>query len=55
MPPVKVGDKVTIKYDMKATAIEVKGSDKKEEKKADKKDDKKDDKKADKKDDKKKK
>lgn len=39
MPPVKVGDKVTIKYEMKATGVEVKGAEKKEkkEKKEDKK------------------
>jgi hypothetical protein len=30
MPPVKVGDKVMIKYEMKATSIEIKGAEKKE-------------------------
>jgi hypothetical protein len=40
MPPVKVGDKVMIKYEMKATSIEIKGAEKKE-----KADEKKDDKK----------
>lgn len=37
MPQVKVGDKVTIKYDMKATSIEVKGAEKKDDKKEEKK------------------
>ncbi|MDA8083038.1 MAG: hypothetical protein M0024_05205 [Nitrospiraceae bacterium] len=42
MPAVKVGDKVMIKYEMKATGMEVKGDGKKEDKKdAKKKDDKK--------------
>lgn len=32
MPPVKVGDKVMIKYEMKATSIEIKGAEKTEKK-----------------------
>ena len=35
MPAVKVGDKVMIKYEMKANSIEIKGGAKPEEKKAD--------------------
>jgi hypothetical protein len=33
MPQVKVGDKVMIKYEMKANSIEVKGAEKKDDKK----------------------